>query len=101
MGMFDTIDYKCINCESNTYSQTKLGACFLDKIKVGEIFLDDKITMNLIMKDECESCKLQNCIEIVNGKIISIIPLNKATHKEICFGNLEKIKPKSKGKNNG
>ena len=91
MGMFDTIYYKCITCGKQAFSQTKLSACLMDTIKVGEIFLGDGITINLIMKDECENCKSENCIEIVKGKIINVIPVKKATHREGSWGSLKNV----------
>jgi len=101
MGMYDTICYKCLKCGTNNFSQTKLSSCLMDSINVGEIFLGEETTMNLIMKDGCENCKSQNCIQIVKGKIISVVPMNKATHKEGYWGNLESVSHTINNVNNG
>lgn len=96
MGMFDTIYYKCRECERKTSSQTKLGECSLRVFKIGNNFLGEEIYMNLILKNKCEFCKKENCINIQAGKINKIVSIKDATHKEGLFGNLEQLNIKEK-----
>lgn len=91
MGMFDDICVNCFHCNKETSSQTKLGACLLDYLKVGDLFLDDSITMNLILKNPCQHCNKDNCIKIVNGKINSVISPEEATHIEGYWSSIEKM----------
>jgi len=97
MGMYDYIEYTCLNCKKKTESQTKLSSCFMTSYKIGEIFLEDNVNMNLILKDKCEKCKSQNCIIIKNGKIKGTISIKEATHEEGNWGSLNKLKEKNNG----
>ena len=91
MGMYDMIEYTCSNCAKDTYAQTKLASCMMDLIKVGDIFLESNISINLIVKDGCDKCQSKNCIMIKDGKIIQTVPLKEATHQEERFGNVTKL----------
>ena len=97
MGMYDYVEYNCLNCKRKTQSQTKLSSCFMTTYKIGDIFLEANVNMNLILKDECEKCKSKNCIIIKNGKIEGTIPIKEATHEEGIFGSLNKLGDKNDG----
>ena len=69
MGMFDTIKYICPNCGTETSSQTKLGVCMLESLKIGNKFLsgDKKIKL----KNPCHNCGEYAVMSIKDGEIIS------------------------------
>lgn len=92
MGMFDTLVYDCPNCSEETNSQTKLGDCMLDALKIGDPFLEDNKSMIMEMKDTCEHCDSYNAVCIINGRITGFTDSSSANYKEGSWGSCNKIK---------
>lgn len=92
MGTYDTIVYTCPYCNKETQSQTKLIGCNMDTIKKGEAFMQKGTDMNLILKESCRKCGCFACAIIIDGVIISFGKQETATHLELEFGQLKKIK---------
>lgn len=96
MGMYDTIEVKCLDCGKLTYPQTKImGDETLQVLRKGDKIDSDVIKdCNLELKNSCEHCKVPLILEIRSGTILSLTK-NKATFKEYDWGELEDLQEKT------
>lgn len=95
MGLYDTIEVKCLYCGKLTYPQTKvLGDNTLQTLKVGDridtdLFDNDGVIIRL--KNNCEHCNKPLNLNIQQGMIEGLTK-KTATIKETLYGDMIEVK---------
>jgi hypothetical protein len=87
MGCYETFYAPCPNCGANWESQSKLGACELREVRIGDIapeFDDGKFQA----KSDCFKCEIYPVIVIEGGKFVRVEMPSGRVPKEGLFGEV-------------
>ena len=87
MGIYDFVEYQCVNCGNQENAQTKvIGPCNFERYQLGSDVGGDNWEM--VLKNPCFECKTYHTIMVKEGRIEDISVAKEGEEKESYFGSM-------------